>query len=194
MDEHQVVQVSHQFKDGVTFMDLSMQHLLNNIARGDNCNFETQGHFYRAFNWCNKDFALIAFRMNSMGAHYNPVSISIVDSESTTSLEWSYNAASAGLYAIYNTERLCGNERCGFCTQFKEQIEAKNGTFKNWFASEDATNLFFPLDKPSCNDPIHLYSWAKEKFGADTKVLQCRHHLSFKFLCHFTVSGPTLSL
>ncbi len=56
-DEHQVVQVGHQFKDGVTFMVLSMQHLLNNMAIGDNCNFETQGHFDGAFNWCNKDFA-----------------------------------------------------------------------------------------------------------------------------------------
>ncbi len=45
MDEHQVVQVGHQFKDGVTFMVISKQHLLNNMARGDNCSFETQGHF-----------------------------------------------------------------------------------------------------------------------------------------------------
>ncbi len=58
------------------------------MARGDDCNFETQGHFDGAFNRCNKDFALIAFGMNSMGAHYNPVSISIANSESKTSLEW----------------------------------------------------------------------------------------------------------
>jgi hypothetical protein len=89
MDEHQVVQVGNQFKDGVV---LSTPHLLNNLARGDHCNFETQGHFDGAFNWYNKDLALIAFGMNSMGAHYNPVSISIVNSESKTSLEWSYNA------------------------------------------------------------------------------------------------------
>ncbi len=140
MDEHQVVQVGHQFKESVTFMVLSTQHLLNNMARGDNCNFELQGHFDGAFNWCNKDFALIAFGLNSMGAHYNPVSISLVISESKTSLEWSYNATCAGLYAMYNTARLCGNETCGFCTQIKEQTEAKNGTFKNQLASEDATN------------------------------------------------------
>jgi hypothetical protein len=56
MDVHQVVQVGHQFKDGVTIMTFTSQHLLNNMARGDNCSFETQGHFDRAFNWCNKDF------------------------------------------------------------------------------------------------------------------------------------------
>ena len=63
-------------------------------------------------------------------------------------------------------------------SNFKEQIEDKSGTFKNRLASEDATNLFFPLDKPSSDNPIHFFSWAKEKFGADTTVLQCGHHPS----------------
>jgi hypothetical protein len=36
MDEHQVVQVGHQFKDGVIFMVLTTPHLLNNLARADN--------------------------------------------------------------------------------------------------------------------------------------------------------------
>ncbi len=110
MDEHQVVQVCHQFKDGVTFMTVTMLHLLNNLAREDNPTFETQGHFDSAFKGCDKDFALIAFGMNSMGAHFNPVSISIVDSESKTSLDWSYNATCAGLYAMYNTARVCGKD------------------------------------------------------------------------------------
>ncbi len=50
MDEHQVVQVCHQFKNGVTFMTVTTQHLLNNLARADNCKFETQGYFDGAFN------------------------------------------------------------------------------------------------------------------------------------------------
>ncbi len=79
--------------------------------------------------------------------------------------------------------KLCGKETCGFCTQIKEQIEDKSGTFKTRLASEDATNLFFPLDKPSRDNPIHLFSWAKKKFGEDKKVLQCGHHLSCKCCC-----------
>jgi hypothetical protein len=97
MDEHQAVQVSHQFKDGVTFMVLSTLHLLNNMACWDHCKFATQGHFDGTFNWCNRDFALIAFGMISMGAHYNPVSISIVNSDSKSSLERSYDTT----YAMY---------------------------------------------------------------------------------------------
>jgi hypothetical protein len=144
------------------------------MARRDNYNFETQGHFDCAFNWRNKDFALITFGMNSMGAHFNPVSISIVNSESKTTLIWSYNATCAGLYAMYNTVRVCGDETCGFCTQMSqitEQIEAKNGTFKNQLASEDARKLFFPLDKPSSDDPIHFFSWSLGP-GRNSELMQ----------------------
>jgi hypothetical protein len=50
MDEHQVVQVGHQFKDGVTFMVLSTQCLQKNMARADNCNFKsTQIKFFPSF-------------------------------------------------------------------------------------------------------------------------------------------------
>ncbi len=138
MDDHQVVCIGHQIKHGVTFMTLLTQHFLNNLARADNCCFQTKGHFDGAFNWCNKNFALIAFGMKSLGAHYNPVSISIINSESKIALNSSYDATCASLYAMYDTARLCGKETCGFCKQIKEQIEAKNGTFKTWFASEDA--------------------------------------------------------
>ncbi len=62
MDEHQVVQVGHQFKDGVTFMTLTTPHSQNHMARGDsdNCGFGTQGQFNSEFNSCNKDVSFIA--------------------------------------------------------------------------------------------------------------------------------------
>ncbi len=41
----------HQFKDGVTFMCLTMPHFLSNLARAENCGFQKQGHFDGAFNW-----------------------------------------------------------------------------------------------------------------------------------------------
>jgi hypothetical protein len=87
MDKHQAVQVGYQLKHGVTFMTPTTPHLLNNMARADNCCFQKQGQFDCVFNWCNKDFALIAFGMNSTGAHYNLVSISIVNSESKIALD-----------------------------------------------------------------------------------------------------------
>ncbi len=78
MDEHQVVQVCYQFKHGLAFMTLTTHHLLNNMALADTCCFrvQTQDHFDSVFNWYNLDFVLIALEVNSMGAHYNPASVS----------------------------------------------------------------------------------------------------------------------
>jgi hypothetical protein len=53
MDEHQVVQVGYQFKDGVTFLTVTTPHLLNNLARADNCKFEVQGHID---SWAKEKF------------------------------------------------------------------------------------------------------------------------------------------
>jgi hypothetical protein len=63
MDEHQTVQVGHQikFKDGS----------LNAASTQLHGAASTQLHGVDgAFNWCTRDFALLAFGMNSIGAHY----------------------------------------------------------------------------------------------------------------------------
>jgi hypothetical protein len=109
-------------------------------------NSKYRGILTDAFGWCSRDFALLGFG-----------SISIVNSESKTSLDWAYDATCAGLYTLYDMAKLCGKESCGFCTQIKEQIEDKTGTFKTRLASEDATKLFFPLAKPSSDNPIHFF-------------------------------------
>jgi hypothetical protein len=105
MDEHQTVSscVGHQFKDGITCMCLSTCHRMNNMARAVNSTCQTQGHLDGAFNWCKKDFALIGFGMNSMGAHFNPLSVSIVNSESKDAISSAYEATCNGLYTLYNS-------------------------------------------------------------------------------------------
>ncbi len=72
MDAHQVVCCGYQFKDGVRLMVLSTPSLIANMARAIECGWQTVGHWDGAFNRCNKDFGLLAFGLNRMGAHYNP--------------------------------------------------------------------------------------------------------------------------
>jgi hypothetical protein len=98
LDAHQVVSLGHQFSDGVRFATFSTPSMLNNMARAKNCKWQAQGHTDSAFNWCGKEIALIGFCMNSMGAHFNPVSFSIVNSESKEGIENSYKATCGGLY------------------------------------------------------------------------------------------------
>jgi hypothetical protein len=123
LDEHQPVCVGHQFDKGVTFMCLTTPSLLNNLARAENCGWQKVGHIDGAFNWCKKDFGMIGFGMNSMGAHFNPVSLSIVNSESKAALESVYDATCAGVHLLYNEAVLCRDpSACGFCSQMKEQV------------------------------------------------------------------------
>lgn len=187
MDEHQVVCVGHQFEHGVRFAAFSTPHMLNNMARVKNSKWQAQGHTDAAFNWCGKEIALIGFGVNSMGAHFNPVSFSIVNSESKEGIKSSYKATCSGLYTMYNSAVLCASDECGFCTQIRHEMSdpkdpEKGSEWHKYLLSDDGKNCHFKLDNPSSDNSGAYYSTAKELFGADTKVGQCGFHLSCK-LC-----------
>ena len=123
--------------------------------------------------------------MNSMGAHLNPVSFSIVYSESKEGIMSSYMATCRGLYTMYNSAVSCSNEECGFCTEIIHQMsnskEPKKGAgWQQYLFTVDATNSHYQLDKPSSDSSAAYFATAKELFGADSKVGQCCFHLSSK--------------
>jgi hypothetical protein len=92
MDEHQVVQVGHQFKDGVTFMVLSMPHLLNKMARENNCKFVTQGHFdgaLKLIQLVQQGFYIARLRNEQHGYALQSSLHQHCQSESKTFLKWS---------------------------------------------------------------------------------------------------------
>jgi hypothetical protein len=156
------------------------------MARAVNSTCQIQGHLDGAFNWCKKDFALLGFGLNSMGAHFNPVSVSIVNSESKEAMEAAYQATCNGLFTLYNSAVLCEDPSCGFCTQIFEQISDDGGTkWKQYLLSDDAANLHYKLEKPSSDSISSFFSWAKDRFGDDCQVQQCGFHLSSKFPFRF---------
>ncbi len=107
-------------------MCLTIPHLLANIARAVNCGSQKQGHINATFNWCGQ-LALVEFCMNSMGAHFKQVSISLVNAESNEGIKNSYQAMYAGLYTLYNVASLCDRSNCGFCTQIRAQVVEDGG-------------------------------------------------------------------
>ena len=125
---------------------------------------------------------MIGFGMNSMGAHFNPVSLSIVNSESKEALKASYDATVSGLYLMYKTVKICENpEKCGFCSNLMEQLVSPKSIPREWKAhltSGEGMSERYSLDKPSSDNCISFYSFAKEQFGADVAVQQCGQHLS----------------
>ena len=53
--------------------------MLMNLAYGVNCGWQSQFHLDGAFNFCKHQFGVIGIGLNSMGAQFNPVSLSIVN-------------------------------------------------------------------------------------------------------------------
>ena len=184
MTEHQVVCVCHQFEDSVSFMCPSTPHLLSNMACAVNCGSQKQGHADAAFNWCGKETPLVGFGMNSsMGTHFNPVSISIVNSDSKIGIKSSYEATCSGLYTLYNSASLCDSAECGFCSQMHAQIGGPAGAlWRNQLASDDTASLHYQLDNPSSDHCASYHSVAKELFGPECNVGRCRQHMSGKHL------------
>ncbi len=129
-----------------------------------------------------------ALGVNSMGAHYNPVSISIVDSESKTSLEWSYNATCAGLYALYNTAKLCGKETCGFCTQIKElKSRTGQGHLRSALPRRTQPTCFPPL---TSRPVITRFTFSH---GPRRNSVQTRQFCSADIICRVSVFAICLS-
>jgi hypothetical protein len=177
MDAHQVVCLGFQFKDGVRFMVLSTPHFIVNMARSIQCGWQIQGHWDGAFNWCNKDFGLLAFGLNSMGARYNPVTVTIANSESQTAYQHSFESAEVALFTLYKSTRLCDREECSFCVTIREQ--AKGGLLKEYLQSPRGQRGEFHVDKPSSDQSAPLHAFARDKFGKP--VLQCGQHSTGDF-------------
>ena len=178
MSAHQVVSVGHQFSNGVSFLCATTPYLLGNMARAVNCGCQKQGHTDAAFNWCGKEIALVGFGMNRMGAHFNPVSLSIVNAESKQGIMHSYKATCAGLYTLYNTASLCDSPECEFCTQIEAQVGKHGALWRKQLESDDAANLHYQLDNPSSDHCASYHVVAKERFGPDVNVGQCGQHIS----------------
>lgn len=168
MDEHEVITCGYQFSGGVTFLNITTPHLLLNMARAKNCGWQTQGHFDGTFNLCVKEFALIGFGMNSMGGHFNAVSINIVNSESYEAYRHSYNATCSGLFRLFRDVRLCKDDSCGMCTMISEQHH-KDGLFTKLLTAIAPDSTHFQLDKPSSDNNAPFFSWTKNKFGEDVR-------------------------
>ena len=127
--------------------------------------------------WCNKHFGLLAFGLNSMGARFNPVTITIANSESRTAIQHAFEAAEVAFFTLFESTRLCDLSDCSFCTTIKEQ--AKGGLLQEYLLSPEGKAGRYHIDKPSSDQSAPLHAFAKDKFG--TPVLQCGQHMTGDF-------------
>ncbi len=120
---------------------------------------------------------MLAFGLNSMGARFNPVTITIANSESQTAYQLSFEAAKAAFFTLYKSTRLCDLEECSFCTTIKEQ--AKGKLLKEYLLSARGQKGEFHIDKPSSDQSAPLLAFARDKFGKP--VLRCWQHSTGDF-------------
>jgi hypothetical protein len=175
---HEVVCCAYQFKNGVRYMHTATPSMLSNLALSVNSGWQTQFHLDGAYNFCRHEFGIIGIGMNSMGARFNPVSLSIVNSESKASISACWDATVRGFYSLYTDVDFCDAADCAFCTRMKQTIEGPGtSAMRNLLASEHVANGFFPIDKPSSDNSKAFFSFCKETFGEDIPVLQCSNHI-----------------
>ncbi len=74
-----------------------------------------------AFNWCTKDFGIIAVGCNSIRAHFNLVLLCIVTSKSGDAIEHSWDATTKAVFSLFKSVTLCDREERGFCEMLREQ-------------------------------------------------------------------------
>ena len=116
--------------------------------------------------------------MNSMGAQFNPVSLSIVNSESKAAISACWDATVKGFYSLYTDVGFCDAEDCGFCTRMKQTIQGPGTTaMLNLLDSEHVGNGYLHIDKPSSDNGKAFFSFCKETFGEDIPVQQCSNHI-----------------
>ena len=110
----------------------------------------------------------------TMGSHYNPVSISIVNSETALSITTAWRHTSAGLYNLFQEVLICNDDECSFCTILNEQIQGEEGRpWREHLASDACRAHDFPVDKPASDNSKALFSSAKERFGRDSMFESC---------------------
>ncbi len=61
-----------------------------------------QGYFDCSFDFCEKRIAKLGFGMGSLGAHFNPVCVAIVNGKTSEAYEWTYRAVTETLYTAFD--------------------------------------------------------------------------------------------
>ena len=110
---------------------------------------------------------MIAFGLNSMGARYNQVCVAIVNSESRTALQHTFESAEAAFFSLYKGAKLCDKDDCFFCTIIKELAQG-NSLLSEYLLSESGARNHYHLDKVASDQSAPVPGFAREKFGEDT--------------------------
>ena len=87
-----------QWYGGVTFTELTTPHLLFNLGRAIQREWELQIQSDSSFAFCSAEIGVIVFGVNSLGSVFKKASWSIVPNESSEAFAYAYNGTRAAFF------------------------------------------------------------------------------------------------
>ena len=119
----------------------------------------------------------------------NAVSLSLAGKESADMINAAYESSVLALHTLYepppNGPKLCDDTNCGFCSMLKHH---NSGKWMVFLATDAGKEKKFDVKKPSSDNTNMFFGWGKRKFGAATKILQCRAHATGQMSAIFIMS------
>ena len=191
---HEPYCLGYQFEGGVTFMCLATPDMLLNAARLVNCGWQKQAHWDGLHNLCVKQIAMIGIGVNSLGSRFNPLSLSIVNSESKDGVETSWAATELAFFSIFKSIVLCDDDECSFCAEVR--FQGSNKHMIELLLSDDGKRNYLHIDKPSSDGTNLFFPTARKLFGPDVLIQKCGQHISGTLILIseiFVISEPSQS-
>ena len=176
-DLHTIICIGSQWYGGVTFTELTTPHLLFNLGRAIQCEWELQIQSDGSFAFCSADIGVIVFGVNSLGSVFKQVSFSIVPNESSDVFAFAYNGGiRAAFFGLFKkgAVRLCERgSACEFCAQLRDIQESPEVAKVLNIASNPHEEL--PVKKAGADNTTKWSSFAT-RILKQAKVLVCYAH------------------
>ena len=167
---HTVVSLGAQFQGGVTYMGLATQHILLNLGRAIQSEWEVQLQADGSFNFCDRKFGLLSFGVNSLNEKFQQVTISLVPSEHNTAFSTTYNGIENGFFKLCDMQLCPAEKDCKVCEEVRDIVQ-------NPLVTQAIRRRKIPVVKASCDNSTSFAKFVKQSLPG-ASLLQCSAHLT----------------
>ena len=176
MGLHEVVCTGFQWEKGITFMTLTTPHLSLHYGRAIQSEWEIELQTDGSFNFCDKEFGLIAIGVNSLRSIFRQISFSIVPSESAEAFMYSYRGGQQTFFRFCKDYRLCppGTTQCQLCDMVRDIVSSPD--VKKLLKPGAREKL--PIAKALCDNSLSFAKFARKELPQSCTVLQCSAHIT----------------
>lgn len=104
------------------FVALSNPYMLLELSRQVNCGWALQLQVDTTFKICDRDLNKLTLGLNSLGAHYHPLSVNIIpgNAESAVMYRNAWNSVRKAAHAILSDLKSCPMAGCELCTTIEK--------------------------------------------------------------------------